>query len=47
MEKIYRNLIMKTKYTKKTIDDVPNNLKKEVLRLLELKGLDGYGNPIK
>ena len=46
MAKIYRNLIMKTKETGKTIDNVPEKLKEEVLELLKAEGLDGYGNPL-
>ena len=43
MARIYRNLIEKKE---KTIDDVPQHLKAEVLRLLAEKGLDGYGDPL-
>ena len=46
MAKIYRNLIMKTKETGKTIDDVPARYKVEVLELLKVEGLDGYGEPL-
>lgn len=46
MAKIYRNLIMKTKETGKTIDDVPDGYKAAVLELLEVEGLDGYGEPL-
>ncbi len=46
MAKIYRNLIMKTKETGKTIDDVPVELKEKVLELLALEGLNGYGEPL-
>lgn len=46
MAKIYRNLIMKTKETGKTIDNVPDGYKTKVLELLALEGLDGYGEPL-
>jgi hypothetical protein len=43
MANIYRNLIIKKL---KTIEDVPEFYKPEVLRLLEAEGFDGYGNPL-
>lgn len=43
MAKVYRNLIMKGI---KTIDDVPERYKEEVLKLLAIEGIDGYGKPL-
>lgn len=42
----YVTLIANTGKTKYTIDNVPSNLKAQVLETLLLMGLDGYGKPI-
>lgn len=46
ISKVYRNLIMKNNETHKTIEDVPEKYKKEVLELLKIEGLDGWGQPL-
>lgn len=43
MDKVYANLI---KQKAKTIDDVREKLKAEVLEILNAQGLDGYGEPL-
>lgn len=46
MAMAYATLISRTSISGYTIDDVPSNLKSQVLNILEDMGLDGYGNPL-
>ena len=43
MVTVYVTLIVRGR---KTIDEVPSNLKEAVLSELKILGLDGYGNPL-
>lgn len=43
MDRVYMQLIIAKR---KTINDVPDEHKEAVLKLLKEKNLDGYGNPI-